>query len=216
MTRTTAPTVVTERIYIRTRTSAQAITFWVDATMLESGSTLGDYFDGVIGGNSSGWLGTAHASESDYGVLANGTVRTFFGWALRDTNTTFDMIFSQGGGSNGGSVGGFLEWYGNQGGNTTGLRVNGVYLSTPQLPPPGEWFHWAIIFDEVANTAKYYINGALVATSTVAFSYAAGGNLWWGQGTDTAHTFDGKMAHVGVVERALTAAEIGTLANPKF
>ena len=197
---------------------ANGMTWYMDDVLFEQASSAGTYFDGSgyvndtgnwisDPGGHVGWLGTAHASASDKGCFANGTVRTFEGWAYRDASADADTILSGSGSAppvlalSSGSQN--IVWK-PQNSTTTTWTAAG--------PGNGAWFHWALVFTEVTDAVSLYINGALVSTTTNAQQFSAScGNLQLGTLTSTTDPFDGKQAWVSVHERALTASEIVSL-----
>ena len=204
------------KISIRWKSSLanEAYSYDVRRPILEKTSgTVGTYFDGSgyidesgnwisDPGGHVGWLGTAHASASDKGCFANGTTRTFMGWAYRDASANADAIF-------GSNVSPSMMFRFNSGADTVSLYASSATGSVAwACPSPGVWFHWALIFDESANNASLYVNGALVSTQTLATQWVASATLRYGSRAGTADPFNGKMAWVSVHERALTADEI--------
>lgn len=201
--------------------TATAVSFDFDAVLLEQSSVLGDYFDGefywdgsapVSGSGLTGWTGTAHASASDKGCFANGTSRTFMGWAYRDAALDLDTLFS--------SDASLLSnaW--------PALRVttsNHVTWRTQNSGPAvqwssawpgtGQWVHWALTYNESTDEQALYIDGALVSSQTVVNSYAAGaGSFQVGRASaSNVDPYDGKMAWVSVHPTALTGQQIAAI-----
>jgi hypothetical protein len=89
MTKTAPATAAYGAVYTQmTSTPPDGAILHSSCYMVEHGTTTGPYFDGhgYVDGNGDwqasegkwcGWLGTAELSPSDYGIFANGTVRTF-------------------------------------------------------------------------------------------------------------------------------------------
>ncbi len=180
--------------------------------MIEAASSAGTYFDGSGYVNDSGtwvsdagghvgWLGTAHASASDKGCFANGTSRTFMGWAYRDTSSGADtIIWGNSSGTSDCNLG--LA----TGSNDFAFSPNNSTFTTwtGAWPGNGEWVHWAVVFNETTNSISGYINGVLVSSSTNTAQYGGASTFHIGDGSP----WDGKQAWVSVHERALTAGEI--------
>jgi hypothetical protein len=197
-------------------TVAEARTWYLDAALLEQGSTLGTFFPTAaqLASGEAGWTGTAHASVANIGVFANGTARTFMGWAYRDNSAGGDCLI--GSSQAGQNVMMRLE-SGNQ--NVT-FNTNSTSATattwTNAWPGNGQWVHWAFVFDEAgaSNNLSLYINGALVSTVTETDQYGYGTLattapvLQIGMRAPTSDPFDGKIAWVSVHQRVLTAAEI--------
>ncbi|TXH08560.1 MAG: LamG domain-containing protein, partial [Hyphomicrobiaceae bacterium] len=193
----------------------QAGTFYFTGCIAERGSSPGPYFDGSgkLNGSSygtwiantegeCGWLGTAHASASDIGPFANGTARTFMGWAWRDTSSSADTLI-YGRSPSGPSHTNIALGSGSD--NVAFSPDNSTFTTwLGAWPGNGVWVHWAVTFDEATNALKLYIDGALVSAETNTAQYSGTGVLAVSDGS----FFDGKMAEVCVYERALTATEI--------
>jgi len=179
-------------------------TVYYDSVLVEKASSAGTYFPTVAQFDSgeAGWLGTAHASASDIGCFANGTSRTFMGWAWRDTSSSADTLL-------GGSAASVMVRLDSSGNNLSFFPSSAAAGSTwtSAWPGNGEWVHWALTFNEATDTANLYINGEFVSAKTNAVQFPAGAaNLQIAaRGTDF---FDGQQAWVSVHSRALTALEI--------
>jgi hypothetical protein len=209
-TRTFGATGVKARWQVRANSSATAAyTFYIDALLFEAASSAGTYFPTVaqLASGEAGWTGTANASASDIGCFANGTSRTFMGWAYKDTSAaTMTLI-----GANPATT-----WVRLPNGT---LDINfrpdstaGGVTAAAAIPALNQWFHWAVTFDEATDAIKIYVNGAEVLSTTSATQYPATvGALQIG--LNSASYFDGKQAWVSIHNRALTAGEIATLAN---
>lgn len=184
---------------------------YIDGLLIEAASSAGTYFPTTaqLASGEAGWTGTANASASDIGCFANGTSRTFMGWAWRDTTDTSDALIS--GDSTFASnawpllliaSNGSVTWRPQNSGSTT------TWASA--WPGLNQWVHWAFVYNEATDQTSLYINGVLVSTQTVANSYAASpGNFIIGQGSaSNVSNFDGKLAWVSVHGRALSSEEI--------
>jgi pimeloyl-ACP methyl ester carboxylesterase len=144
-----------------------------------------------------------------YNPFANGSVRTFSGWAYRYDDENIDTLFA---GSQGGQ---HPILYVDSGNNDVGFRADqgGGELDNFSGAWPGteQWVHWALVFDEPNNLAHLYINGEFHSSVTHSVAYnASPGFLTIGGYATSAHapTFDGGLAHVAVFERGLTPGEI--------
>lgn len=189
-------------------TVAVARTWYVDSVLLEQAASAGTYFPTAaqLTSGDAGWTGTANASISEIGAFANGTSRTFSGWAWRDTNTTADVLI----GST--SAGVLLRL--NAGADTISFFPSNLGAAvTWAWPGSNQWVHWALVFNEAADTALLYINGALVSsqTQTVQWIPDPGAMTIGARSTIGADSFDGKLAHIGVNTSALTLAQIQNL-----
>ena len=78
----------------------------------------------------------------------------------------------------------------------------------------GKWRHVAVTYDPATGTRKFYVDGALLSSKTVAGTrkVAVGKPFYLGIGKYSSN-FKGKMDDVMVFDRTLPAADIATLAN---
>lgn len=204
-------------VSVQSSTSGDTLDMYVDRVLFEAASSQGAYFDGTgyfntVGGTFTsdsggqvGWLGTAHASASDKGALANGTVRSFAGWAYRDTSTSADTLV----GANTSTFAFALS----SGSGQANLTLNGYVASVNWAnawPGNAQWVHWALTFNEPTDTAELFINGASQGTKTLATQFAVSGSFQIAA-TGANDFFDGKQSAVAVYERGLTNGEIGAL-----
>jgi hypothetical protein len=203
----------TTRIVVNIRASGTYVgtKFSFVGLMLEEGNAVApiesEHFPNTaqLASGEAGWTGTANASASDIGCFANGTTRTFMGWAYRDTSSGVDTIFSGSGATppvlafSSGSQN--IVWKPDN--STTTTWASGI--------SNGTWFHWELEFAEptASNNASLYINGALISAQTNAGQYSANcGNFQLGALTSTTDPFDGRQAWVSVHQTALTATQI--------
>lgn len=142
--------------------------------------------------------------SSTYSPYVAGTVRTFEGWAWRDTATNKNSLF-------GGTIGQRMYIRVNAGSNDM-VFGNGVgnAVWTAAWPGTGQWVHWVLVIDDPGDTAKLYINGALVSSEVVASTWVGADNF--AAGTDFAapgfDEWDGKLDEVAVYEYGLSADQI--------
>jgi Concanavalin A-like lectin/glucanases superfamily len=204
--------------YTKVGGAAAAAVWYVTGVLAEEASTVGTYFDGsryipssgasfVPSRGQTGWLGTAHASASDLGCFANGTARTFCGWAYRDTSTSYDFFFTT---SEPVTSSARPRCYLNINDTMFIYELNatdGGVVWPGAWPGNGQWVHWALVADEPNNAFRLYINGALVSEQPTSFQYRAisgGAVLTFA----SEHSWDGKHAHFAIFERGLTLGEI--------
>lgn len=203
--------------------SATALTFYLDAVLIEQAAATAAYFDGSgyddangnfvsANGTVVGWLGTAHASASDKGVFANGTVRTFMGLASRDATGTFDALIA---GDQAAAprvyfidTDNSLTFDPGQGGAVASWSAAETGVVT------GQPFFWTFVFNEPGNTVTLYINGASRGAKSLATQYDSGSSLKIGAAnTGSSLPFDGKQQHAIVVEGEVSAGDIGTISR---
>lgn len=101
----------------------------------------------------------------------------------------------------------------------SGAAVGGFYstgwraATSAALATPGVWQHWASTYD--GATVRLYLGGAEVATfataTTLPASNGAGYDWFIGRRWDAVETLDGRVAHVAVWNRSLSAAEVAGL-----
>lgn len=192
--------------------------FYWTASLQEQGSTTGTYFDGSgyvdssntwisDAGGKVGWLSTAHASASDKGAFANGTVRSYAGWAARDNTSAMHAL-------TGGDIASGASRLILASGSTNVQWIVGgtTYTFTAAWPADTNWHRWTLVFNEPADTAALYIDGVLFESKTsVTAQHNAYQNLLVGRFVGSASYFDGKVAHFGAWERGLVGGEIGSL-----
>lgn len=184
--------------------------FNIDSVQVEQAPTAAPYFDGSSPNYH--WEGTPNGSvsSSSDGPFANGTARTFEGWAYRDTNSTADTLL---GGSTGSAPWLRLE----SGTQDVTWRADSLGTSTKTWsgawPGNGVWVHWALVFNEPADTASLYVNGELVSTQTDTGQYnnAAGAFVAGARTSGTtpgSDPFDGKLDEIAVYDHAVSPDRI--------
>jgi YD repeat-containing protein len=191
--------------------------FYLDSAQIEEGSTAGAYFDGSIAG--SRWEGTPNNSTSiQDGAFQNGTTRAFEGWANRDTQNKLDFLF--GGTTSDQSA---PEFFVGGAGSVPARSVvfapagNAGNTVTWDNAWPGtsQWVHWALVFNESADTAELFINGESKGVKTLTTKWTTNPGPFllgaWGanNGAWSVFDFDGKMDEVAVYDHALSASQIG-------
>jgi RHS repeat-associated protein len=169
----------------------------------QTGALQPAFDDGAVGLN-----GSSQYLSSGYATFANGTSRTYEGWAYRNTSTTNDTLFAS---SVPATIAPTLFLPGNT--NNVVFRPNGttgaVTTWSGAWPGNSQWVHWALVFSEVGDKASLYINGNLVSSQTNASAYnAAPGNFAIGGINGVGSPFEGRFDEVAVYERGLSAAEV--------
>lgn len=188
------------------------------------GITIGGYSGSPIARETSAtdFTGDDDRITSTYNPFSNAAARSFSGWAYRDGSGADHTLIA---GNNGG-LGGAILFLESGGQNVTWrtqvLDTGAASAKTWATAWPGntQWVHWALVYDPGADTAALYINGALVSTATgLTQTFTASTPLAVGA-IDGIVPFDGKMAHVAVFPRALSAQEIALqraiALNPEF
>lgn len=138
-------------------------------------------------------------------AYVNGTVRTFEGWANRNTSTTTDVLF----GGDVAGVGPYIRLV--SGGNDFAFipdsSTGSSNVWTAAWPGNSQWVHWMFVFDEPGDTAKLYLNGVLVSSIAQTGTYnASPGNIKIGaMGATTNNPFDGSLCHVAVYNGDLSS-----------
>jgi RHS repeat-associated protein len=193
--------------------------FYVDAVQLEEGQTAGPYFDGSTPGDQ--WEGTPNDSVSkELGPFLNGASRTFTGWANRDRQDKLDALF---GGKTSDQSAPQLILGGSGALPAASVKFSPAGNSGSSVtwdnawPGSGQWVHWALKFNEPADTAELFINGQSKGVKSLTTQWATNpGPLLlgaWG-GNDGAWTifdFDGKLDEFAVYEGALSPSDISGL-----
>ena len=194
------------------RSSAQDV--YIDAVQVEGESSIASYFDGSS--PNAHWDGVANNSTSSIdGAFNNGGAHTYEGWAYRDTSSTVDTLI--GGDSTTSPPRLRLEAGSNEVTWRADSGAGSVKTWSGAWPGNSQWVHWALVFDEPANTASLFINGELVSAQTDTDQFnSLPGNLLAGARYQGADLFDGKLDEVAVYNQALSADRIQThyLAGP--
>jgi hypothetical protein len=202
----------TARIWLIANNEAITQDFYVDSVQIEQSASISSYFDGSS--PNSNWEGATNSSVSTQGPFANGTTRTFEGWANRDTQSGLDFLF--GGTASDQSAPEFF--LGSSPTTTVYFAPAGNSGSTVTWdnawPGTGQWVHWDLVFNEAANTAELFINGQSKGVKTVTTQWPTNPSplllgAWGGNnGGWTAFDFDGKIDDVAVYDHALDPSEI--------
>ena len=90
-----------------------------------------------------------------------------------------------------------------------------AWVSTGSVAPLNQWTHVSVTYDQ--GTVKTYANGSLVHTyngaGEIGDALPAQNDLRIGGRQLASHNFHGRIDEVRVYSRALTASEVGALAN---
>ncbi|MDQ3934300.1 MAG: carbohydrate binding domain-containing protein [Actinomycetota bacterium] len=155
-----------------------------------------------------GWQNEDRVTTS-YNPFAVGSARTFEGWAKRDNSGSWDMLF---GGS--GTYAPVLYLQQNQAAMHFHPDSTAGYVSWSNMPAVGTWFHWSLVFDDGANRAELFINGASRGSLTTTVPYNSNPGTFTIGYTTPDNEFSGSLDDVAVYSRALSAAEVGQLYQP--
>jgi len=200
------------------------------------GMTVG----GVIGGDgvppeSTNLDGTNDIITTGYNPFKNGNILTLLGWAKREGETDFDIIFAGDDviGDGGGTEVPCFElvtaqsdgrcrprWYWDVAADFP------IYQDWDYDWPVGIWHHWALLIDTTTNDPEralnLYIDGDPMGPPTISPLWAPyispfssdPGNIEFGARSSQvdSESFDGKMAHLAIYEAALSPAEIRAVA----
>lgn len=164
-----------------------------------------------------GWTIGQTPEITPHSAFTAGAVRTFEGWAKRDTDNTRDTLIS-GTSSDAGAP--YLML-----GGENGLPSNSVYWSpaggyglgatwNSAWPTPGTntWVHWALVVNDTANTAELFVNGQSKGKRSVTTAYTSKPGALsvgaWRANDGSSYGFDGKLDEVAVYDRVLTPTQI--------
>jgi hypothetical protein len=178
---------------------------------LGSGATRSDALTLLGGGQAIDLNGTTNGRiTSAYAAFTNATTRTILALIRREANAVAHCVWSGDGTTppnmllSGGSQNVVARPLGNAG------TIN---TWTAAFPGNGVGTLVAHEFNETADTAALYINGALVSSQANTSQYAGAGNFKVGTRRDTnLDGFNGEFGIVAVKEGALTAAEHRSIA----
>lgn len=134
-----------------------------------------------------------------------GGAMTFSVWVLRNNNATNDAILgSQGAGglllrAKAGNSADF-DFYPNFGQPATALSGGQV----------GQWFFITLVFDDLSDAVKFYVNGALANSVSSTVGWGSGALMIGADNQTAGNTdfFGGKIDEVRVYSRALIIGEI--------
>lgn len=144
-----------------------------------------------------------------YTPFTQGSTRTFEGWAmLTVTTSTLRLLFASATATTANACICQIRP------SDLSFVFNPVNTDTPSewigaWPGKNRWVHWALIFNDGANTTELFINGESKGIRTQAKTYnAAPGNLRIGSMNATSSRWQGRMDEFAVYESALTASQI--------
>jgi uncharacterized protein len=184
-----------------------------------SGRTATVYSASYVAGRSGNALdlnGTSGYAALPGGILAGATNFSIALWCRLDTVTTWSRLFDFGTGT-GANM--FLTPRSSTGtarfAITTGGSGGEQRIDAPAALPAGAWTHVAVT--RSGNLGVLYVNGAEVArNAALTATPAALGNTtqnWLGRSQYADPYLDGALDNVRIYSRALSAAEVSTLAT---
>jgi hypothetical protein len=149
---------------------------------------------------------------SSYRPFVRDSRLTFCGLASRDLSGSIDTLF----GSDSTTVGAWVRLHlaAGSSGDVTFTVNGGTNSVTWRAAWPGnaQTVFWALTFDEAADTAELFINGASKGTASVTQAYnASPGGFVLGARSAGSDPFDGKLDEAMVFERILYPQEITML-----
>jgi hypothetical protein len=139
---------------------------------------------------------------STYAPFTAGSVRTIEGWGYRASTGAIHTLF-------GGSLGTGPRLTLASGSQEVIWTANAaVSASWPGAwPGVNQWVHWAIIFDDPANSAELFINGVSQGVRAAEDTYTSPGNIQLGAYALAAF-FNGKLDEFAVYEKRLSPERI--------
>ncbi len=110
------------------------------------------------------------------------------------------------------------SWYINNNSRTDGMTLNmsdgsqsGIQADQ-SIITTGIWQHVAVVFDDTANTATFYVNGVAKGSPAAIRNPTANAvNATIGDRNDNARQFDGRMDEMAFFDRTLSEAEVNDL-----
>jgi large repetitive protein len=147
-------------------------------------------------------------------VINTGTSFTMSAWVnLAAIPTTVEAVLATPGGSIPSAElsysTGLGTWKFQTSGADTSTSTNSV-LKAPSAPTVGVWTHLVGVYDAVAGTQSFYVNGSLAGSNKPPTTWASQKPLAIGYNGSGAF-FGGSIANVQVYQRALSASEVATL-----
>jgi hypothetical protein len=171
------------------------------------GTTLGQ--PGALAGNPDTAVlldGVDGRVTTTFNPFQTGVVRTFEGWANRNSNKSDHALFA------GDDPTSYPVLRCLAGGED--VRFNPDASGAGQdfagaLPGTGKWFHWVLLWDGKAKQAELFVDAVSQGTLTYAFEFGGSpGNIELGAEGGTTNPFDGLLDEVAVYENALDPATI--------
>lgn len=144
-----------------------------------------------------------YVAEAGYTPFVNGTTRTLFGWAQADTMSGSGGILYSTNGASWAALqiigpAGDAFWY-----------AGAAFVASWGIAWPSDtaYHFWTLSANDTLNTTELTIDGVSKGVVNTAFTFGADpGISVWGSIFAT-QWWDGKMAHIGVVEGPVTAAQ---------
>ena len=169
------------------------------------------------------------ANNSSLNLNSNFTISSWFNSdSMYDVPGTVKMILSKH--RNGLSTDGYVYGIWNNNYSTTKrgmINFSGAPKFTTDAYPKdsvgdvyvNKWYHYVVTYDVSNSELKYYLNGSLIDTKTIAYSISTNtlnviiGAEWTISGSTKKSFFNGKIDDIGVWNRVLNSQEINQLYN---
>lgn len=153
--------------------------------------------------------GVDDAVTTTYNPFSNGEIKSFFGWAYRDSSAAVHTLFSSDAGGNRP----VLQLMAAAPASVQFFPDRGLAATTWTTAWPGNsaWYFWALVHNAPTTSAELWIGTAAapptsqgVKTGLTAFN-AAPGNIQYGSGSTNLQPFAGRQAMVGVIRGDISA-----------
>ncbi len=170
----------------------------------------GAWASGILAGGLSLNGSSQYVSVPDDNALDLISGMTLMGWIYKNSLSGYDLVFNKG------DAGNDWNYYlGTNGDELVFGFYNGGYVefNTPSTNlTTGAWHHVAATFDNASDSVRLYVDGTeAYSGSTTATPLVNGGQLYIGRSQGGAW-FDGKLDDLRILNYALSAADIASLA----
>lgn len=176
--------------------------------------TVGGYTPGPLAVGDDGATdlnGSNQYVTTTYDAFVDSRATTFSGWAIRDDQ---DAIHGLMGDSTSFTIGPRFESGRNDQVKFWPSTLLSPFTFTVAEITFGQWFHWALVFDEPNDTSRFYLNGTLQEEVVVASTawHASATNFRIGIRGGGTIPWNGKQAWVAVHETGLSPEQIAAAA----
>lgn len=169
------------------------------------GGVNGPLLDGSADNMGTALNGTSQRINVTYDPFVTGAIRTFEGWAYRESSDSYGVVFR------GDDVASPPQLYLSfLSGSSKDMRfcIGGTTVAWPECAPrETTWVHWALIVDNGAGTAELFTDGISRGKRAIAVDWGAHTSLAYGH-SGYSSWLKGGLARLAVYESALSAVRI--------
>lgn len=165
---------------------------------------------GTINGAYKMTSGTSGSTATLANLPSGSSARSVSVWVkfyTLPTSGDFSYVFGYGGAANNSAYG--LSAYGASGTSLYNYGYNNDMVYNPAGLVAGNWYHIVTVYD--GTTAKLYLNGNLVLSSSKTWNTTASTTFYLGKSFGASTNFNGAVDDLKIFNYALTAADITSL-----